>query len=128
MARRPVEEPRHTGVTPTVETIEVDAVRLVTLDDPSGNVTRAAKGAFARLRPPPGLSAEEIESWRILVAKVARAVKVLPSQHAAAVPAASHRSEHAVGTIREEAIKLAKESANPDVLPLVKKILDEVER
>lgn len=126
MARRPVEESRHTGVTPRVTTVPVStAVRLVTLEDPTGGL-RKAKGAFCRLRPGIGHTPEEIESWRDSVARVALAVKILPSPKAADVPAASHRPDYKVGTFREETMKIVNETENKDAIKLVKTILDKV--
>lgn len=110
-----------------ITTIPIDATPMVTLDDPTEPPVRAV-GAFARLRPPEGMTAAEIDSWRIHVAKHARAVKVLPAPRAADVPGEAQRvdEDEIVGTIREEAVAMAKETKNPDVLKLVTKILDEV--
>lgn len=126
MARRPVEPASHRCDAPKVTTIKVGtAVRLVTLENPTGGL-RAAKDAFCRLRPTEVLSPGVIESWRHSVAKVARAVKVLPGPKAEAVSQSAHRPEHKVGTIREESIKIAEETGNKDVIVFVKKVLDEV--
>lgn len=117
---------RNPGVTPTVETIPVEtAVRLVTLEDPAKGL-RSAVDAFVRLRPQEGMAPVAIASWRDSVARVARAVKVLPAPRAADVPAASHRPEVKVGSIREESLKLAEEAGNEAVLAMVTTILDEV--
>ncbi len=126
MARRPVEPASHRCDAPKVTTLKVEtAVRLVTLEDPASGL-RAAQDAFVRLRPPEGLSPGVIDSWRFSVAKVARAVKVLPAPRASDIPVSSHRAEHKVGTIRQEAIKLARETKNEEVLKYVTQVLDEV--
>lgn len=111
-----------------IKTIPIDdATPMVTLEDPLEPPIRA-KGAFARLRPPEGMTPAEIDSWRIHVAKHAKAVKVLPAPKAADVPGEVQRvgEDEVVGTIREEAIALAKETKNKDVLKLVLSVLDEV--
>lgn len=126
MARRPIDPASHRCDVPKVTTIKVEtAVRLVTLQDPAGGL-RAAKDAFCRLQPTEPLSPGVIESWRHSVAKVARAVKVLPGPRAETVSQSAHRPEHKVGTIRQESIKIARETGNEDVLAFVTKILDEV--
>lgn len=114
--------------TANVSTVLISApVRLVTLEDPSASPT-SARGAFARLRPPEGLPAAEVDAWRQAVAKVAMAVKVLPAPRAADVPADSHRVDlgEKIGTIREEALALATDSDNPAVVQLTTQLLDEV--
>jgi hypothetical protein len=113
---------------PRVRAVSVSgAARLVTLEDPNADAT-PARDAFARLRPPEGTSPDAVSSWRAVVEKVARAVKVLPSLHADDVPAASTRvgEGEEPGTIREEATALAAETGNPDVVSLVGRLLDEV--
>jgi len=102
-------------------------VKLVTLEDPNAPPT-LAQDAFARLRPPEGTSPDAVASWREGVAKVARAVKVLPSLRGDDVPNASTRVDvdEKVGSIREEAMGLAEETKNPHVVALVKRLLDEV--
>lgn len=113
----------------SVQVIRVkEPTGLVTLDDPDAG-TEQARGAFVRIRPPEGLTEDQIDSWRRSAAKVARAVKVLPAPKAAEVPVASHRPDTSavkVGSIRVEAMKLARETENKGVLALTKRILDEV--
>ncbi len=129
-AELPLGEARNTW-DPVASPVRVVPVRgaayLATLEDPAEGERRAA-GAFARLRPPPGTAPEIVEDWRSRVAKVARAVKVLPSTQAEEVPAASTRvdAEEKVGTVREEAERLAAETGNERVVLIVKSILDEV--
>lgn len=112
---------------PRVRAVAVrEPARLVTLEDPNG-ATTPAQGAFARLRPPEGATPDAVASWREEVAKVARAVKVLPSLRSDDVPAASTRVDGArAGTIREEALSLAEGTKNPQVVELVSRLLDEV--
>lgn len=102
-------------------------VPMVTLEDPNIPPTMA-QDAFARLRPPEGATAEEVDAWRASVALVAKAVRVLPVIHAADVPHDSSRVEpgEKIGTLREEALILAAETDNPAVEALTVKILDEV--
>ena len=102
-------------------------VAMVTLEDPSKPPT-LARGAFARLRPPEGATADEVDAWRASVALVAKAVRVLPMQHAADIPSDSARVENGekIGTLREEAMILAAETDNPQVVGLTTQILDEV--
>lgn len=87
-----------------------------------------AQDAFARLKPPEGLTPLQIDSWRNLVAKVARAVKVLPAPRSADVPVDAHRVEEGerIGTIRDEALALATDTKNGEVVEMVTRILDEV--
>lgn len=105
----------------------VDApARLVTLEDPAAP-PQAAQDAFARLRPTPGTDPAVVASWRDSVARVARAVRVVAPAQAAAVPLASTRvDDAAVGTVREEALRLAAETGDARVEALVAKLLDEV--
>lgn len=113
---------------PWVEVRRINAARLVTLEDPNGPTT-LAQDAFARLRPPEGTDPETVASWREAVSRVARAVRVVPPPKAALVPAASDRSDNSehVGTVREEATRLAAETENEAVIANVKRILDEVD-
>lgn len=110
-----------------VDVRKLEATRLVTLDDPAGDAA-SASGAFVRLRPPEGTSPEQTALWREAVARVALAVRVVAAPRAALVPASSDRSDddEPVGTIREEAEKLAAETNDPDVVALVARVLDEV--
>lgn len=110
-----------------IEVRRIEAARLVTLDDPDSPST-LAQDAFARLRPPEGTDPEVIASWRESVARVAVAVRVVPPPKAALVPAASDRSDvdDPVGTIREEATRLAEETGSEAVKANTKRILDEV--
>lgn len=113
--------------TPAIEVVGISkAARLVTLGDPDAPPT-LARDAFARLKPPEGTSPDAVTSWRDSVAKVARAVRVVATPTAAAVPVASTRvDETEVGSIREEALQLAEETKNPHVVELVARLLDEV--
>lgn len=113
---------------PKVRIIKVsEPTRLITLESPDDDVQQAS-GAFVRLKPPDGLPQNQIDSWRRQVAKVAKAVKVLSSRYDADVPTDSIRTEKGekIGTVRQEAILLAKETKNAKVLKLVTEILDQV--
>lgn len=112
---------------PGLEVVRVEAVRLVTLEDPKVPPT-PAQDAFARLRPPEGMTPEAVTSWRDTVAKVAKAVQVVATTHAAAVPLKSTRVDLAVkvGSIREEAKALAAETNDGEVIAMVDRLLDEV--
>ena len=122
--------PRRRGVEsiqrrdPEVVRIE-DAARFVTLDDPTQPPTMA-QGAFVRLQPSEGMTPDEVSSWRDLVAKVARAVRVVPAQRSADVALAQMRPDDRVGSIREEAEALAAETGDAEVVNLVRATLDEV--
>lgn len=116
------------GDTIRIQVVKIqDATPLVTLEDPQED-PQVARGAFCRLRPPEGLSEHETASWLQQVAAVAIAVKVLPSPKAADVPNEAQRALEGekVGTIREEAMSLAKQTKNEAVISLTKKILDDV--
>lgn len=108
------------------EIVPIDgAARLVTLESPEAPLGEAA-GAFARLRPPEGMAADEVATWRDRVASVARAVRVVSAPRAAAVPLASTRvDEEPVGTVREEALLLARETGDAEVEALTARLLDE---
>ena len=99
--------------------------RLVTLEDPASPPT-LAQDAFARLRPPEGSPPDVVASWRDSVAQVARAVRVLPTRFDASVPLASERNDDRaeVGSFREEALALARETNAPEVVDLVALICD----
>lgn len=115
-------------VKPTVTIVRLkNATKLVTLDDPTDS-PQEARGAFARLQPPPGMTDDEVASWRILVAQEAIACKVLPIQRDAEVPEDSARVEEGeeIGTIRQEAMILAEATEKSDVVNLVREVLDEV--
>jgi len=104
-----------------------EPVRLVTLENP-GEGTQEARGAFARIKPPEGTPVAETDAWRLLVARHAIAVKVLPTPKSADVPNDSQRvkeDEH-IGTIREEALILANETENEEVIDLTTAILDQI--
>lgn len=105
-----------------------DAVRLVTLDDPKAS-PQAARGAFARLRAPEGMSAPETASWRDSVAAYARAVRVVAAPRAAAVALTSARADVAdeVLGVREEATALAAATEDPQLIAFVERILSEVD-
>lgn len=109
--------------------LEVTAVarpsRLVTLDDPASPST-LAQDAFARLRPPEGSPPDVVASWRDSVARVARAVRVLPTRFDASVPLAAERDDDRVevGSFRDEALALARETKNDAVVDLVALICD----
>ena len=98
----------------------------MTLEDPSADATTAAD-AFVRLRPPEGTTSEQVALWRDVVARVAIAVRVIAPPRAALVPAASDRSDDsATGSIRDEAMKLAAETNDADVVAMTSRVLDEV--
>lgn len=101
--------------------------KLITLDDPEDGVQEAV-GAFVRLQPPEGLTADQTTSWRDAATLVAKAVKVLPAPRSAEVPEDAKRvdDEEQVYGIREEAEILAAMTEKPDVIALVGRILDEV--
>jgi len=105
----------------------VEGARLVTLEDPGGDLGAVA-GAYARLRPPEGTTPDAVGQWRERVAKVALAVKVLSASRAADVPDASTRVNAAdvVGDLREEATALARENGDERVVAIVAEVLDEV--
>lgn len=104
----------------------VDATPLITVEEP-GEDNDDLAGAFVRLKPTAEMSEEAIEEWRLSVLKVAKAVKVVPPPKSEDVPLAAGRVEEVeeVGTIREEAIQVAKETGNKEVVKVVKSILDE---
>lgn len=112
---------------PTIKTVRVETSSLVTLEHPEEG-TEAARGAFARLAPPEGLTEDEVASWRQSVALVAKAVKVLPQPKAADVPMDASRpvEDEEVGTIREEAMALAEATKSKRIIKQVSDILDEV--
>ncbi len=122
--RRPITK----RTTPRVRDIEIEsATKMITLEDPEEDLTHV-RDAFVRLRPPEGMLPDRIDSWRNVVAKHAKAVKVLAPPKGAHVPADSARVDEGdkVGTFREEALALAKESSNKEVVKLVTSILDNV--
>lgn len=104
-----------------------DSSRFVTLESPDLPLTIVA-GAFVRLQPPEGMTPDAVAAWRDQVAKVARAVRVLPQLTAADVALANKRAgeDEVVGSIREEAEAIAAEMGDPEVIDLVKRTLDEV--
>ena len=103
--------------------VKVEAVplanvsRLVTLEDPADGVD-LARGAFVRLRPPPDHPPEATARWRGQVAHVARAVRVVPAPRSAAVPDNAKRVDPEQD-VADEAIKLARETKDPEVIALV---------
>lgn len=101
---------------------------LVTLDDPKAWSAKAVAGAFVRLRPPEGMTTDEIAAWRAAVAKVAIDVKVLPPPKADDVPNASARVDvgEKVGNIREEAMRIARETERSAVIEIVDRTLAQV--
>lgn len=103
------------------------AARLVTFEHPDEGL-EGAKDAFVRLKPPEGLKDSEVDSWANAVRKVAKAVKVLPVPKSTEVPDDAQRVEEdeKVGTIREEAMKLAEQTEKPSIVKLTKDILDAV--
>jgi hypothetical protein len=103
------------------------AARFVTLDDPALPPT-LAQGAFCRLAPPEDMAPDEVASWRDQVARVARAVRVLPQLRSADVALTNARAceDERVGSIREEAEALAAETGDSAVKALVSAALDEV--
>lgn len=128
MARRRV-FPNGVPATPVADVEFVPAgasAELVTLE--SREETADLRGAFVRLRPPPNTDPATVEEWRADVAKVARAVRVVAPGRSALVPLSSDRSDEEVevGSIREEAEKLAEETGEEKVVSYVKSVLDEV--
>lgn len=114
------------NVSSRFDTIRVKgATRLVTLESPDDDLS-AARGAFCRLRPSEDMTSDEVSSWRESVAAIALAVKVLPTPKAAEVPDDLRRPGETVGTIREEAMRLAEETGDKHVVKLVTEILNEV--
>lgn len=124
MRRRVFRRPK----TPRIRVVRFEeASVLVTLEMRSESNLDAARDAFVRIRPKEEIGGEELSRWRESVAKVAKAVRVVPPPKAALVPAASDRSDDIpVGTIREEATRLAEETGNDAVIANVVRILDEV--
>lgn len=112
---------------PKIKAVPVKSSPLVTLEDPQDG-TESARGAFARLVPPEGLPEEQIDSWRQSVEAVAKAVKVLPQPKSDEVPVAASRIDEGdkVGTIREEAIAIARETGKEEVVKQTESLLDEV--
>lgn len=114
--------------TSVVEVPFDDVATLVTLENPSQS-PEDARGGFARLQVPEGLSGPEVDSWRRRVATVARAVRVVSAPRSALLPLAAARpGEEAVSSVRDEILKLAKETGDEDVLRFVEKSLAEAER
>lgn len=101
--------------------------RFVTLDRVDLPLA-LAQDAFVRLQPSEDMTPEMIADWRASIAKVARAVHVLPQRRSADVALASKRvdEDETVGSIREEAIAIATEMGDSEVIDLVKRTLDEV--
>lgn len=110
-----------------VKTIRVQTAPMVTLDSPEDDA-ELARDAFVRLTPQEDMSEDDIESWRDSVAKVAKAVKVIPPPKSADVPLEAGRIEEdeEVGTIREEAVAVAQETEKEEVVKQTLRILDEV--
>lgn len=104
-----------------------DAARMVTLEEPGAGAERA-RGAFARLRPPPDTDPATTAAWRDLVAREAIAVRVVPPARSAAVPTAATRAGEPGRSVRDEALELARESGDGEVVEMVEGILSEVER
>lgn len=100
---------------------------MVTLDDPSAPL-HAARGAFARLKPPETLSPTETQSWAAEVRAIARAVRVLPTRRSATLPTSSREDVVPVGTIREEINDLIREADDLDLFTLNEEILAEVDQ
>ena len=126
---------RRTATAPTrvddpgvrVEVVPVDAARLVTLDE-VGEVPPEAEGAFCRLRPPEDTPAADVASWASAAREKALAVRVVPVQRSAAVPVDFARPGGSVRGVAEEAVEIARESGDPELLALVERVLAEVRR
>ncbi len=120
MARK-VAPPKSAFRSPTVEHVDIDATLLVTFDhsDPArweegftdSTLLKVTKGAFVRLRPPPGVSADAVERARKdCVAHGAVAVRVVSPNAPATIPdpttpeASPHRG------IREVVMAMAAEA------------------
>ena len=112
---------------PRVEVVLIEgASRMMTLEE-VGEVPEAAQDAFVRLRPPEGTTPDETSSWAILVRRRAKAVRVLPAPRSAAVPIEVARAEGTpVLGIREEALAIAQESGDPELIALVGQVLGEL--
>ena len=112
---------------PRVEVVLVEgASRMMTLEE-VGEVPQEAQDAFVRLRPPEGTTPDETSSWAILARKRAKAVRVLPVPRSAVVPIEVARADGApVLGIREEAIAIAEESGDSELLALVQRVLGEL--
>lgn len=126
MRRRLPVSPR--GDSPEVKIIRLErSTKLVTLEHPDED-QEAAHNAFCRIRPPKGLTDAEIDSWAYSVRKIAKALTVLPAPRSADVPDDAQRvgEDEVVGTVREEALKLAKETGKDAVVKMTTQILDEV--
>lgn len=123
-ARHP--EPTRVG-SPVLESVDYEGIApLITLDDPHGD-PMSARGAFARLRPPDGHPEDETRSWRDVVAGIAIAARVVPNPRRAAVPRPAVIADTAATDIREEAMRLARETGDVGTVTLVETILDEVQ-
>lgn len=120
-------EPTRVG-SAVVEAVPFHGVApLLTLDDPNAP-PEAARGAFARLRPPDDHPPGETASWRSLVAAQAIAARVVPRprRREALLPAESRPTPAA--DVRAEATALAAATNDPEVAKLVEEILSEVEK
>ncbi len=126
--RRKKVEPQGGG-DPRVKVVFVEnAARMVTLEDPESPL-HAARGAFARIRPPEALSPEETRSWADSVRAIAKAVHVLPTRRSALLPGAPTRvGEEPIGSIRDEVYKLVGEMGDTELHGVVEGIMSEVER
>ncbi len=120
---------RETAGDPRVKVVFVKKpTKMVTLDDPAASL-QAARGAFARLRPPEALSPTETQSWADSVRAIAKAVRVLPTRRAAALSTSTRMDVGMpTGTIREEIDALIREADDLDLFTLNEEILAEVDR
>ncbi len=106
MARKvaPESSPKPGFRSPSIEHVDLGATPLVTYDSPDvarweagipgSALEGVTKGCFVRLRPPPGTSAEAVESWRRdVVAAGAIAVRVVSPNEPATLPGPSAPAE-----------------------------------
>lgn len=100
-------------------------VPFVTLEDPADAAPQSAHNAFVRIRPPPDHDPRETASWRVSVARVARAVRVLPTRVSNSVPR-DLTTGKVVDDVCVEATNLAKETGDARLIEIVESILDEV--
>lgn len=120
-------EPTRVG-SATVQAVPFEGVApLVTLDDPAAP-PEAARGAFARLRPPDDHPPGETASWAGLVRAQAIAARVVPRTRRREALLPNEARPTPAADVRAEATALAAATNDPEVAALVEEILSEVER
>lgn len=113
---------------PRVKVVFVrDPRKMVTLEDPGAPI-QAARGAFARLRPPETLGPVETRAWSDSVRAIAYAVRTLPSRRSAHLSTSTRVDVKPVGTVREEVIELVAGSGDLELYDIVNAIMSEVDR